>query len=314
MATTVTGKVVTAREGVKIPKSPGPRCDDGLFGPGSITWEVAGHPVVGLAGWRNAIYTALSSGVSQAVVDHSKQMIDPWSRVRETAYWVYISVFSDTVEARRAGKWVEGMHRKSTGYDPVAGRDYSPFREDLAIAGHCLIWDSQLAAYETYVRVLSDAEREQYWQEGLRIPELLGIDPQIMPQTYADWLRYLDSVIRPGLSYSIAGHKIYDFTVSATWVPFWGRPAVRLLFRLVDELTLATLGPIERTTYGKPRSPWRLALTRRAGVKIAALTARPALRNLIERALGARIHKVMSEARKIDNGQFRTATSQKMAG
>ncbi|MEN4450122.1 oxygenase MpaB family protein [Mycobacterium sp. SM3041] len=302
MVNTATGNTSSAREGVKIPKRPGPRCDAGFFGPDTLTWEIVGHPVVGLAGWRNAIYTALSSGVSQAVVDHSKQMVDPWSRVRETAYWVYVSVFGDTVEARRAGKWVEGLHRRSTGYDPAAGRDYSPLRKDLAIAGHCLIWDSQLAVYETYVRTLSDAEREQYWQEGLRVPELLGIDPQIMPQTHADWLRYLDEVIRPGVSYSFAGHQIYEFTTSATWLPFWGRPAAKALFTLIDELTLATIGPIERTTYGKPRSAWRLALTRKAGGQIAALIAQPVVRNFVERALGERIHEVMTEARQISRG------------
>jgi uncharacterized protein (DUF2236 family) len=290
-------------EGVKIPKRPGPRCDQGFFGPESLAWEITGHPVVALAGWRNAIYTALNSGVSQSVVDHSKQMVDPWSRVQETSYWVFVSVFGDTAEVRRAGKWVEGMHRQATGYDPVAGRDYSPFRPDLAIAGHCLIWDSQLAAYETYVRTLSDAEREQYWHEGLRIPELIGIDPQIMPQTYADWLRYVDEVIRPGLSYSAAGHRIYDFTTSATWVPFWVRPAIRTLFTLIDELTLPTVGPIERTTYGKPRSDWRLALTRYAGHQIVAAAAHPIPRNLIERALGTRIHEIMNEARDISSRQ-----------
>lgn len=299
---TTTGTSV-AREGVKIPKRPGPRCDDGIFGPDSLAWEINGNPVAAIGGWRNVIYSALSSGVSQAVVDHSKQMVDPWSRVRETAYWMYVSVFGDSVEARRAGKWVEGLHRRATGYDPAAGRDYSPMRDDLAIAGHCLIWDSNLAAYETYVRPLSAIEREQYWQEGLRIPELLGIDPTIMPQTYADWQRYLDEEIRPGLSYSIAGRRIYHFTTAATWSPFWCRSLVRMLFLLVDELTLATIGPIERTAYGKPRAAWRLALARIAGNRIAAFVALPVVRDRAERALGERIHELMNEAREISARQ-----------
>lgn len=296
----------TRMHGVKIPKRPGPRCDDGFFGPGTLAWEITGHPVVALAGWRNVIYTALSSGVSQAVVDHSKHMFDPWSRIQETSYWVFVSVFGDTVEVRRAGKWVEGLHRGAKGYDPAAGRDYSPFREDLAIAGHGLIWDSQLAAYETYVRKLSPEEREQYWREGLRIPELIGIDPQLIPQTYAEWQRHLNETIRPGLSYSTAGHRIYDFTTSAEWVPWWGRPQLRLLLTLMDELTLPTIGPVERTVYGKPRSAWRLALTRQVGTQLATLAGHPIPRNLIERLLGARIHEFMEEARHIDR-QHRAA-------
>ena len=284
---------------VKIPARPAPRQDAGFFGPESITWEIVGHPVVAVAGMRNVVYSALSSEVSTAVRDHSKHMVDPLSRVKETAYWVYASVFADTIEARRAGKWVEGLHRKATGYDPVSRTEYSPLRDDLAIAGHCLIWESQLIAYETYVRKLTPAEREQYWIEGLRVPELLGIEPAIIPPTWAAWQEHYESTIVPHMNYSAAAHTLVDFTRSARYVPFWARPVMKLALAGLEELTTATLGPTERAMYGIPRSAARLAVIRAAGRMLAAVAALPPVRDGIELYLGRRIHEMMNEARSI---------------
>lgn len=296
---------MASRASYTIPKRPGPRRDEGFFGPDALAWEIVRHPVVLVGGLRNAAYTALLSGVAQAVYDHSKHMIDPITRAKETAYWVYASIFADTVEAHRAGKWVEGLHRKATGYDPVTRSDYSPLLPHLAIAGHCLIWDSQLVAYETYVRKLSDAEREQYWQEGLRIPPLLGIDSTIIPQTYADWQRYYSEQIRPSLAFSVAGHAIVDFTYGVRWAPIWARPFAWAVFTALEELTLPTLGPVELNAYGKKRSSARLALTQALGRPIAKVAAAPRVRHWIELWLGKRIHELMTEAREIERAHWR---------
>lgn len=88
--TTSTRKVDHDRDN---PARPGPRKDEGYFGPGSITWESTGTRSWRVSAIHGAAYTALSSETSQAVVDHSKQFTDPIGRATETAYWMVASVF-----------------------------------------------------------------------------------------------------------------------------------------------------------------------------------------------------------------------------
>lgn len=297
---------------VKIPARPGPRQDDGFFGPGSLTWEIQGHPMTLLVGAVNAaMYTALSSEVSQAVVDHSKQFTDPYARAQETAYWVVASAFADTAEATRAGKWVQGVHRPVAGRDPVSNTDYSPSRPDLALAGHCLIMDGNIRAFQAYGRKLSDAEIARYWREGLIIARLLGIDTESpvsfngaaavpFPQSYEQWLPIYDTAIAPRLNLSAAARKIIDSTESGFFVPWWGRPAYTAAYSATIEATVAVMRPEARAILGKPRSAWQAAAARTAGRQFGRLLDVPAARDGLERGLlGPRCHELLTEARAI---------------
>jgi uncharacterized protein (DUF2236 family) len=293
-----------------IPKRHTPRADNGLFGPSSLTWEVMGHPISVIGASRSAVYTALGSAVAQAVCDHSIFFDDPLTRTQETAYWSYTSVFGDTEEARRAGKWVQGKHAKVVGYDPVSRSDYSPSRPDLAIAGHCLIWDSNLAAFETYVRRLSDSERDIYWREGFLAAQLLDIELSTLPQTWDQWRHYYQTHIAPALNYSAAGNRIIISTKAARFAPAWARPLVKAGVWLSQELTLATLSPTERQVFGNPRSAARTALTRQLGALLATLLNTPPLRHPLERSLGGNAHELLTEARRIQREHTAPALTQ----
>jgi uncharacterized protein (DUF2236 family) len=297
---------------VKIPARPGPRQDAGFFGPGSMTWEIQSHPMVLLAGLANgAIYTALSSEVSQSVVDHSKQFTDPYARLQETSYWVIASSFADRAEATRAGHWLKGVHKPVKGPDPVSNTEYSPHRADLALAGHCLIFDGNIRIFQAYGRKLSDAEIDQYWQEGLVAARLMGIDtetpvsfngstPVPFPQTYAEWLPIYDAYIAPRLNLSAAARKIIDSTGSAFFVPWWGRPLFKVGYWSVLEATVAVMDPNARAIFGRPRGTWRAASTVVAGRLLGRGLALPPVRNTIESSLfGSRSHELLSEAREL---------------
>jgi uncharacterized protein (DUF2236 family) len=291
---------------MRIPERRGPRADNGFYGPGSMAWEITAHPVITIANLRNVVYSVLNSEVSQSVLDHSSFRVDPWQRSLETNYWVYASVFGDTEEATRAGMWVQGKHAKVKGHDPVSHTDYSPMRPDLAIAGHCLIWDSNLAAYDSLVRSLSTIERDQYWREGMVSARLIGIDPAILPKTYSDWRDYYAREIRPRLNVSAAAYQLLDFTRSATYVPVWARPVVKAGLALAEELTMTTLDPLERGIYGKPRSRLTVAATRRFGHQLAVVANASPVRDAIERTYGERVHTLLREARAIQRQYERT--------
>ncbi len=299
----------------KIPARPGPRKDEGFFGPGSITWEINRHPIVTLVSAINgAAYTALSSETSQAVVDHSKQFTDPIGRATETAYWMVASVFGDRAEATRAGKYVVGKHARVKGSDPVSNTHYSPSRPDLALSGHCLIWDGTVRAYNAYVRELSDEEIDTYWREGLIAARLMGIDtetpvsingaePVPFPHTRAEWLAIYEAHIHPRLNLSAAARSIIDSTGSGFFVPWWGRPTFKAGFFAANDLTVAIMDPRARAIYGKPRSAARAAATRAVGRGLARLLELPPVRDAYERGLlGERGHELLCEARAIKRG------------
>lgn len=284
---------------MKIPKRPGPRQDDGFYGPDSVTWQIASHPVFVIAAIRNVLYTALSSETSQAVVDHSKQFTDPIARGQETMWWAMATVYGDTAEATRAGKFVAAKHRRVRGHDPVSHTEYSPMREDLAIIGHCLIWESLLVAYETYVAELTPRERERYWQESFRAAELIGIDVQTLPQTWEDWRVYYEEELRPTLNYSTAADRIVEGTRTGQGYPGWLAPGMRVVWWLALEFTLPTLQPLERGLLGGSTSAARAKAVRMIGRPAFAIAALAPVRDLVQRAGGARTQELLKEAREI---------------
>ncbi len=285
------------------PPRPLERKDNGYFGPGSLTWEIMGHPSAIIGAARNTVYSALIPEVSQALIEHGKTLYDPISRAEETAYALYSIAFGDTAEAQRAGRYTLGKHKHVNGTDPVTGSEYSPLREDLAVDAHGIIWESNMIAYETYVRQLSDIEREQYWREGFIQAELIGIDPAVLPQTWAAWRQHLADAIRPRFCYSAAAEKVVSFRMGGSYVTPTLRPAVLANVHLVMELVLATVSAEERALFGRSRSGTRIAVTRRVGAVVLAASARPPLRDRVESVLGPRAHELLAESRRIQKAQ-----------
>lgn len=276
-----------------------PRVDDGFFGPDSITWTIHSHPVALVGLIRNTLYSALLSEVSQALVEHGKTLIDPIARGQETAYALYTMVFGDTAEATRAGQYTQGKHAKVKGHDPVSGTEYAPLRTDLAIAAHGIIWESYLIPYETYVAKLTDAEREQYWCEGFAQAELIGIEPAVLPQTWQDWRSYFDAKVFPRLSYSAAANSVVSYRMGASYVDPIVRPIFLLEINTIMELLLATVGPVERALFGRPRSRLRIAATQFVGRQLLAVAGHPNVGDRIIGGFSDRAAELIREAREM---------------
>ncbi|MFB7718240.1 oxygenase MpaB family protein [Nocardia sp. NPDC056100] len=287
-----------------VPKRAGARRDNGYFGPGSMAWEIAGHPAT-LAGMLNGAYIALLfPEVAQSIQDTSVMRVDPLGRGDETMYYVYTAIFGDTEEARRAGKFVQGRHNRVRGHDPVTDTDFTPTRSDLAIVGHGLTWLSLLASYETYVRRLTDDEREKYWQEGLIAAGLLGLEVSTMPATYRDWCEVYRRDFFPRMNYSVASEHAFANMHTAAFAPPWARPAIRATVAFVNELTLATFDDTERILLRGTRSKTRLAAARLLGRSFFAVAALAPVRDLVEQYINrGDIHALLSEARAIEREQ-----------
>src|SRR5947209_14574179 len=107
--------------------------DQGLFGPGSMTWKVHAHPVLIVGGLRALIIHGLHPLAMAGVAQYSDFRGDPLRRLRATARYVHAVTFGDTATAVDAAERVRRVHRRVKGIDPVTGSRFSAEDPDLLL-------------------------------------------------------------------------------------------------------------------------------------------------------------------------------------
>ena len=155
--------------------------DPGLFGPGSISWEVIGDPASFVGGLRALIVQAAHPEVAAGVSDHSRYRQDPLGRLSRTSNYVTATTYGAMPEVEEAVRVVRGLHRRVKGVSH-RGLRYSADRPLLAAWVHNALTDSFLAAFNAFgPRRLSTEESDRFVAEQSGIGALLHADP--MPQT-----------------------------------------------------------------------------------------------------------------------------------
>jgi uncharacterized protein (DUF2236 family) len=89
--------------------------DPGLFGPGSATWELMGHPSAALAGLRAALLQALSAPIPTATHSTGAFERDFMGRVSRTGEFVTKQNLGSMDEVHRSARRVRAMHRTVVG-------------------------------------------------------------------------------------------------------------------------------------------------------------------------------------------------------
>jgi uncharacterized protein (DUF2236 family) len=166
--------------------------DEGLFGPGSVTWRIHTHPCMLIGGLRSLLVQALNPLAMAGVEQHSNYKDDPWSRLMATSDFITTTTFGPTEAAYAAIEKVRTIHRFVNGIDDVTGRPYSAEDPELLLWVHAAEVDSFLAGYRTYGGRLSDADADRYVAEMAVVAELLGARPGELPRTVAALKSYLD--------------------------------------------------------------------------------------------------------------------------
>lgn len=167
--------------------------DEGLFGPGSVTWRIHSHPCMLIGGLRSLLFQALNPLAMAGVAEHSNYKDDPWSRLMATSEFIVTTTYGDTQAAKAAIEKVRTIHTFVNGVDPVTGRPYSAEDPELLLWVHAAEVDSFLCGFRTYGSRLSDADADRYVSEMAIVAELLGADPTALPRTVEQLQLYLDS-------------------------------------------------------------------------------------------------------------------------
>lgn len=226
--------------------------DFGYYGPDSVTWKVGREWAVLLGGGRAVLMQLAHPLVALGVSNHSNYMQDPFGRANRTFLRGEELAFGTSRIARQSARLINNLHKEVHGKLPTdAGRfrrgtPYDARDPQLLLWVHATLVDTVLLCYQTFIKPLTHAEEEQYYQESKRSGHLLGLLPQQMPESVDDLKRYVaEMVASDALAPTLQGRELaFQTLFPPTSI------ALRPLMHLNFNLTNALLPQAVREIYG----------------------------------------------------------------
>jgi uncharacterized protein (DUF2236 family) len=228
---------------------PDPR--SGLYGPGSISWEVGKEAVLFVGGGRAALLQLAHPFVAHAVDQHSATKTDPLGRFQRTFDAVFAMVFGDLERAIKSARRVHAIHsriRGEIGEDVGAfprGTHYEANDEDALLWVHATLIDTSVLVYEQAVRPLSLAEKDRYYRESVRFARLFGIPDSVLPRDWTEFRAYFeDMVASDRIAVGKPAREMAEFLFATP------KPALRPLFRWLELMTAGLMPARLRAPFG----------------------------------------------------------------
>jgi uncharacterized protein (DUF2236 family) len=232
-----------------------PDADAYYFPPGvSMARRVHGERSVGLLyGQRALMIGALEPLTYTGTMLSTRSGDRPFERLARTAK-IQETVFLGTREeadrelaiVHRLHEHVKGTVPEAAGVHP-AGTAYSAFDPELMLWTLAVIADSGREMYETLVRPLSEAEREDLWQDYVRFGELFSLPRSEVPATYRDFKAWWDEKMSsPDLQATQHGLEMAPLVAFRQPVPAPARGNLAIQNHLIK----GTLPPRVREIFG----------------------------------------------------------------
>ena len=230
------------------------REDEGLFGPGSVTWRVMSSRIMWVAIVRALYLQALHPRVIRGTLQNAATITEPvdaWARLRRTRTFIEARTFGTTAEAERAGRRVRTIHQALTGTDPDGTR-YRVDEPELLLWVHC----GEVASCADIARrsglPFSAADLDAFVDEQRASAELIGVDRAAAPASMAELAAYYQKM-RPRLYACEEARQALRLTIHPP-VPD-GNRVLKLGLPPVSVLAFATLPRWARHMYGRPDGP-----------------------------------------------------------
>ena len=247
--------------------------DAGLFGPESVTWRVNREGVLLVGGGAALIMQVAHPLVGAGVAEHSNYREDPWGRLYRTLDITTSIVFGSTEKAQAASDRLREVHArvhgltKEDGGRYPAGSKYSANDPKLGMWVHATLVSTSLQVYSLYVGRLSEAERNQYYEEQKLLGEMFGVPQDRQPDTLGEFYEYFDDMVENELAVTNALRDVVDATMRPD-LPFVARPLIEAMNLATVSLLPAKLrmdlgldwGPRKRQFVGASRALIRRAL------------------------------------------------------
>ena len=230
------------------------REDEGLFGPGSVTWRVMSSRIMWVAIVRALYLQALHPRVVRGTLQNAATITEPvdaWARLRRTRTFIEARTFGTTAEAERAGRRVRTIHQALTGTDPDRTR-YRVDEPELLLWVHC----GEVASCAGIARrsglPCSAADLGAFVDEQRASAELIGVDRAAAPASMAELAACYEKM-RPKLYACEEAKQALRLTIHPP-VPD-GNRVLKLGLPPVSVLAFAALPRWARHMYGRPDGP-----------------------------------------------------------
>ena len=172
--------------------------DDALpLGPGSLVWKYFGENRMYLIGPRPAVLQNMLAELGQGVLDHSTFFSDTAERLKRTIPPIFKTVYGS--EEQNAGTQVRDFHTDIKGEMPgpdgtPAGR-YHALDPETYYWAHATFVEQVIYFADTFVKRLSEAEKEQIYLESKTWYRRYGVSDRPQPATYAEFVQYWDRML-----------------------------------------------------------------------------------------------------------------------
>ncbi|MEV5827122.1 oxygenase MpaB family protein [Spirillospora sp. NPDC052242] len=230
------------------------KADDGLFGPGSITWRVMGEPVLIIGGIRALLLQSLHPRSMWGTAQNSELMKADaaWGRLTRTVEFVRVRTYGPAEDVERVGRRVRKLHSKLTGVDMRTGETFPIDDPENLLWVHMGEVDSYLDVARRAGVPLSDRDADRFVDEQRRAAAVVGLDPAGVPASVAEMADYYADMrgriwacdeARLGL------RRMFSPAVPRNLLP------LKLAAPAVGALTVSTLPRWARRMYGLPGLP-----------------------------------------------------------
>jgi uncharacterized protein (DUF2236 family) len=265
---------------------------DSYFTDASMLRRVHREKVVALSGPRALLMMAAHPVAFEGFFMATGSLDDPYTRLRRTAEVMDAIAWGPRADADRKSGRVRAMHARAAGTLPRAAGRFPAGTPWAADDPELLLWivaclvDSAVVVYERYVRRMTAAEREGYWQDYRVIGRLFGLRDADMPATWPDFEDYMEDMLASGdLLVTPTAREVGIDVVLHPPVPLKVRPLVEL----ANVITVGLLPGGIRRGYGFSWDPAR-ALAVRGGAeyvkRVLVPLLPPSLRYVPGRARG----------------------------
>ncbi|MGW1638183.1 oxygenase MpaB family protein [Streptomyces lavendulae] len=247
--------------------------DPGLYGPGSVTWQCHGDPVMWIAGVRALYLQALHPRAVRGVMANSTFHRDAWGRLLRTADFVGTLTYGTAETAELAGARVRALHARLSATDPDTGERFRVDDPELLLWVHCAQIDSFLHVLLRSGVPLTADQADRYVDENRVNARLVGLDPAGVPADTAGLAAYFEEV-RPRLAAGADARAVDDFLRAPPVHPLLV-PGRNLLWRPLAATAYGTLPDWAHRLYGRTAPPPRV-VTRRLRLTGRVLRSIPA--------------------------------------
>ncbi len=187
------------------------------LGPDSLTWRYFGDNRMALLGPRAAVLQNMLPALGQGVEDHSVWFAETLARLQRSIPPIYNTVYG--ADPGTSGHEVRDFHKPIKGRLPD-GSPYSALNPETYYWAHACFVEHLITATDTFIRRLSEAEKEQLFGESITWFERYGVSSRGTPQTYAEFVDYFEDALESRL----VAHRTAAYGVGYA-TKGWPRPS-----------------------------------------------------------------------------------------